>query len=1292
MVEEQPRRGSRARKQVERYSKTVENGKRKQVQDEHEDESPSEEEEGDEDSEHEVTPRPLKTNKRVLNGVTPKSTGTKQAKRSKKTIAGVAEVNDDVETNMNGDINGDGIKTDSNLFNAILAEGVSSDMIESWIEDYQNSADDETSEKSAVHQLVLLFIRCCGLKSTIEPDESVDQDGIADVLETIQDESVKTTLAVYPLISKAKPFRLFRNNLNVFITHFIKNLSLTPLLFESPETTSHTSPLINVLLAWLHTMSSSPLRSIRHTSTYITLKINSALCDVAAEVSKDLSLRQRQRETEEKKAGKNGVAQRKLKEAEEKVKEAHERKTTLEAFMKEIFDVLFVHRSRDADPAIRTDCLKELGVWVKKYPEEYVSSSYLVYFTRGCNDPNSHARLETAKALAALYSKETFVNNARTVTSRLLPRLVEMALRDVDLSVRVNALSTIALIDKTGILQDEDEERREQIARLVFDQEPRVRKAVGGFVRGVWEERVEKFKAEQAAVRGAKKKRASGITDDNMEKNLSWKALADLLVESFRALDQMDGEPSTSRHKISFPLPESVLTTRANAAVEALWADFEELRDWEGLVDYLLLDHSTWEDDAWLLDEDQENFMLQLLVACIKKEEKDEDKDERTKTLMKILPRLFTKHQADVARMAGILVIPEQMNLSLYLDMRKSAAYDQLWDDVTKQFLQHSDINVLTAAIKAVNHLCSNASMSPSNTTKMNELQEALLASLRDAIDGEDVATFSIDEDKVAALEAILLRIALLARSRDIVSVMEDEEGGQSSGWEIVCAFAERGAVGYKEEAKLVEHALHVIFVHISWLFKRFSADDINNDDKVSDLRDKRDRVLDTLRRLALRDKTNTSESVSRQAFVYFINLHILFSSRNAKSANAHPAVKACPLSMADELQHRLGGSFQAMVDRYASDREESSEEEQVEFSGMSAERVEEELLFLQAVSAFVGAIRCGVLDVEHAKEPLAYFGQFGQTYDAVVRKLVDVLKDEGIYNRESDTVQHVSASALQSSFSNFLETESTEPTATISLARLLASAFIIYGTHFSVLRQIHPNDIYDLHLSLLSYVQRRLISYISSERSTKSREAKQRFQQNRHQALTFFKPLILLITPVTPQDAVKLRRRIKEMEKELGVEVTGHKAWDPWKAYEKKLVQIANRDPQAKAAIEDNEQGQGEATDGDEQDVPVRPAKRQRQMTQEPEDRSNEQQGNEEEEEVENEQESEVEEERGDLSMEDLHLDNEEIDLAFDDGAMGMDVDLDLDDVLGPNTQNVLRERSLSVEPGARRKRRTRY
>lgn len=61
----------------------------------------------------------------------------------------------------------------------------------------------------------------------------------------------------------------------------------------------------------------------------------------------------------------------------------------------------------------------------------------------------------------------------------------------------------------------------------------------------------------------------------------------------------------------------------------------------------------------------------------------------------------------------------------------------------------------------------------------------------------------SLGEEEIPTLEAILLRLTLLGKSRDITEVMEDEEGGQSSGWEIACAFAERGELPYKDEAKV---------------------------------------------------------------------------------------------------------------------------------------------------------------------------------------------------------------------------------------------------------------------------------------------------------------------------------------------------------------------------------------------------------------------------------------------------------------------------------------------------------
>ena len=299
---------------------------------------------------------------------------------------------------------------------------------------------------------------------------------------------------------------------------------------------------------------------------------------------------------------------------------------------------------------------------------------------------DAHARLETVKALPSLFANDQNLTRAQNVIVKLAPRLIEMALRDVDLPVRVHAIALITQVDKTGVLADEHEDQRQRVARLVFDNEPRVRKAVGGFIRGLWQERVERLQTQWAGSKQSKKKRAANVSDEDREERLKYRALAQLLVEISDALDstsdaasssRQDGSPGTAR-----------LLARAKAAVEALWSEFEELQEWQKLVEFLLLDHSQ-ADDLWLMEEDEESMMLLVLVECAKQDdsvgwmnsvylpklthEQEDEEDERTKTLINVLPKLLTKHQADSERIPGVLSIVEQMNVPLYLDMRKTS-------------------------------------------------------------------------------------------------------------------------------------------------------------------------------------------------------------------------------------------------------------------------------------------------------------------------------------------------------------------------------------------------------------------------------------------------------------------------------------------------------------------------------------------------------------------------------------------------------------------------------------------
>ena len=85
-------------------------------------------------------------------------------------------------------------------------------------------------------------------------------------------------------------------------------------------------------------MSSSQIRSFRHTATVVALEVETALCDVAAAVEKEAEVVGRQREGEKKrKSGKKGGNARD-KELEGKAQEIRERRTKLAEFLKEFVD------------------------------------------------------------------------------------------------------------------------------------------------------------------------------------------------------------------------------------------------------------------------------------------------------------------------------------------------------------------------------------------------------------------------------------------------------------------------------------------------------------------------------------------------------------------------------------------------------------------------------------------------------------------------------------------------------------------------------------------------------------------------------------------------------------------------------------------------------------------------------------------------------------------------------------------------------------------------------------------
>ena len=265
---------------------------------------------------------------------------------------------------------------------------------------------------------------------------------------------------------------------------------------------------------------------------------------------------------------------------------------------------------------------------------------------------DTHVRLEAVRSLVSLYEKDDYIGTFQQFTDRFKGRLVQMATSDLELSVRVATIQVLVAIDSHSLLEDE---QRDELCLLVYDEEPRVRKAVAGFVRGVWEEAVEdRMVGRKRGDDRAKEKERVGI-----------KCLASLLVKwgkrTRKGLGDVEGvdEGSDSdespiedtSHKDIARLVSAHHKGRIALTVEALWDEVEVIGDWEMVLEHLLLDHSasvedevngagpspvaarrrqnaaakkkTSEEDvvdeAWRLSEPEETALLEVFVAMLKK-------------------------------------------------------------------------------------------------------------------------------------------------------------------------------------------------------------------------------------------------------------------------------------------------------------------------------------------------------------------------------------------------------------------------------------------------------------------------------------------------------------------------------------------------------------------------------------------------------------------------------------------------------------------------------------------------
>ena len=75
---------------------------------------------------------------------------------------------------------------------------------------------------------------------------------------------------------------------------------------------------------------------------------------------------------------------------------------------------------------------------------------------------------------------------------------------------------------------------------------------------------------------------------------------------------------------------------------------------------------------------------------------------------------------------------------------------------------------------------------------------------------------------------------------------------------------------------------------------------------------------------------------------------------------------------------------------------------------------LEKEYMFLGVVATFLRAIRAGAIHFRHTATLLAHYGRLGPSFDICAKVIVEILREEGMYRDNGETVVAIMKQALR--------------------------------------------------------------------------------------------------------------------------------------------------------------------------------------------------------------------------------------------------------------------------------------
>ncbi|KAL2829249.1 hypothetical protein BDW59DRAFT_142378 [Aspergillus cavernicola] len=686
---------------------------------------------------------------------------------------------------------------ESGLYAEVFGKGRNAETVAAdWLTRYQQA------ETVAMRDLINLVFRASGTDLELTVEYIEDPDNIADRVTDFQNQYDAQGISDYPLISKSRKFRSFQPVLENFFMALIQTLHHSSVLYDDKL-------LYENLQSWLSSISSSGCRPFRHTATVVALSNMNALCDIARELMTSVSTSRKQLETEKKKkivnTGRIDAIKSSIQEGENKLE-------VIDDLLKDGVNVIFVNRYRDVDPRIRAESISALGKWMRSYREYFFEGQFLRYCGWIMSDSDVHTRSVALRQLLNVYANKDNIAGVRSFTERFRQRFVEIACHDTDAGMRTMAIELLDLIRDAGLIEPADVDT---VGRLVFDSEARVRKAAGPFfvanVQDVFDSTIEDVGDEVNEMFGDEDE------DDFESPQRAWvkfKCLADIL----QAYDTPENEPVPEpSSKSRDALPGVSMDSRFVLATEAIYAHFSELTNWQTLAGYLLFDHSQISDDPsdddtagsikklYKMEDGQEVILLEVLCCAVKLRildvaKSDIDKrgrkvkalterilelqEEIAHGLAQIIPQLLNKFGSTPEAASAVLRLEHLVDLEKIEDLQKDAtAYTSLLSDINKQFLTHSDQDVLAEASVAFLHAKSSDDMREALESKIQELWDDMMDTLGRLSQQKEISNDSVIPPSVLnELNNTVTRISNLSSVTDCTQSLETPLSSRSKG------------------------------------------------------------------------------------------------------------------------------------------------------------------------------------------------------------------------------------------------------------------------------------------------------------------------------------------------------------------------------------------------------------------------------------------------------------------------------------------------------------------------------